>query len=215
MLTGSTADRSGDTREVPRHRGARALRTRTLTLLSVAAALYRTLPGTKVVLVLLGWCWSERSALLTTPKVLTGWPGREGTPGEGRCSQRAAAGRGGTAERTGAAGRRGAAAVCAGGAGTAAGAGRAQRPALSAETGLASAAISRCGGVRGLCFWRNKFQDVTPSRAHARPSGRDCSHTSRRTGIDHSRGRKTRTGPACAEPDGPPWGHAVRTRARP
>lgn len=109
---------------------------------------------------LLGWYLSERSALLTTPKVLTDWPGREGTPGEGRCSQRAAAGREGTAVRTAVAGRRGGAAVCAGGAGTAAGAGRAQRPALSAVTGLASSAISRCGGVHGLCFWRNKFQDV-------------------------------------------------------
>lgn len=61
------------------------------TLLSVEAALYRILPSTGVVLVLLGWYLNEPFALLRTPKMLINWQELEETLEEGHYTRQVVA----------------------------------------------------------------------------------------------------------------------------
>lgn len=101
---------------------------------------------------LLGWCLSELSALLTIPKVRTDWPELAGTPGEGHCTQQVVAGQEETEEKTEVGVHLGGGAACGAEAGTEEGAAQARRLAPLAATGLASSGISRCGVAHGLCF---------------------------------------------------------------
>lgn len=128
----------------------------TLTLLLAVAALYRILPWTEVVLVLLGWYLNEQSALLMIPKVLINWLVLEGTLGEGHYTQQVVAGQEETEEKTVVEEHPGGEAVYVEEVDTEEGVEQAQKLELLVVMGLEFSVIFRCGVVHGLYFWRNK-----------------------------------------------------------
>lgn len=112
---------------------------------------------------MLGWYLSELSALLTIPKLSINWPELEESLEEGHYSQQVAAGQEETEERTVEEAHLEGEEVYGVGAGTKEGVAQAQKLALLVATVLEFSVIFRCGVVRGLYFWRNKFRDIIPS----------------------------------------------------
>lgn len=112
---------------------------------------------------MLGWYLNELSALLMIPKVSINWPELAETLEEGHYIQQVVAGQEETEEKIVVEEHLEGEEVYGEEVDTKEGVGQAQKLELLVVMGLEFSVIFRCGVVRGLYFWRNKFQDIIPS----------------------------------------------------